>query len=151
MCGGLRLSGRPMNNMLDQWLGDSIPVLENLEREVGENHYAIQRALAEIREREDVIDRLERSIAIIRRATADLTYDVEASYEEAQFEQEFDEAFFQPERLLEVLEEGAALKMQPLDEDECTETSNVVHVVPAVACGGGGGGRLPPPPPRARR
>lgn len=137
-----------MNNMLEQWLGESLGVVEYLEREVGENHYAIQRALAEIRNREDEIERLERNIAIIRRATSDL----EGSIDEAQFQREFDETFFTAEQLVEDDNRRFGERhpsepaMEYLDEDEHTADSNVVHVMPAAA-----GARLPPPPPAAAR
>jgi hypothetical protein len=128
-----------MKNLLDQWLGDSISVLEYLEHEVGESHYAIQRALAEIRRHEDDIQRLEQKIAVIRRATAEL----DGAVEETQFEREFDDAFFAPENLVDDRHDPES--MEYLDEDE---DSNVVHVMPKAAAGPA---RLPPPPLAAAR
>ena len=132
-----------MKSLLDQWLGDSISVLEYLEHEVGESHYAIQGALAEIRRHEDDIQRLEQKIAVIRRAVAEL----DGAVDETQFEREFDDAFFAPENLVDPDHDHRhdSESMAYLDEDE---DSNVVHVMPKAAVGAA---RLPPPPPAAAR
>lgn len=129
-----------MNDALEQWLGESIGALEMLEREVNDHHRVIQQAMAVIRHREGVIERLERNMAVIRRATNE----VDTFVEEHKFEQDFDRAFA-PEYSYEEVEAADSLEYFRVE----AEDSNVVHVRPTHSQEHSGV-QLPPPPPGLR-
>lgn len=137
-----------MNTSLEHWLADSIGTLESLEREVNGHHHAIQQAMAEVRRREAVIERLERNISVIRRATNEIdTYGEDAPGEdtfERRFEQEFEHTF-ETRYAYEEVEAADSLEYFRMNDDD----SNVVHVRPQPASTGTGA-RLPPPPPGLR-
>jgi hypothetical protein len=57
-----------MDKVVDQWLGESIGLLELLQRELTQQQTAAERAMQAVKHHTDEINRLERNIGIIRRA-----------------------------------------------------------------------------------
>jgi hypothetical protein len=57
-----------MDKVVDQWLGESIGLLELLQRELTQQQTAAERAMQAVKHHTDEINRLERNIGIIRKA-----------------------------------------------------------------------------------
>ena len=57
-----------MDKVVDQWVGESLALLEMLERELIKQQSGAARAMAAVQRHADEINRLERNIGIVRRA-----------------------------------------------------------------------------------
>lgn len=122
---GFESKERSMDKVVDQWLGESLGILELLERELTKEHTAVERAMAAVRHHTDQINRLERNIGIIRKALLD----VESVH-----------AVSLPIELFDAIDEGFGPELEIFDAGSLAGTPLApLRIMPP-----------PPPPPRPR-